>query len=153
MQETGFTLLSVAAIHLKLENVPKSMNAAKEALQFSLRNNFPNNVKRAYHLLYEAEEMRGNYEAALGYRNMEVGLADSISGVEVKEKVVELEAKYENKSKQAEIERLSLENELQSSNLARSRYQQLTMGIAAGMTILLLLIFFTQRNKKLNAEI
>ncbi len=152
LQETGFTLLSVAAIHLKLENVTKSMSAAKEALQFSLRNNFPNNVKRDYHLLYEAEEKRGNYEAALGYRNMEVGLADSISGVEVKEKVVELEAKYENKSKQAEIERLSLENELQSSNLARSRYQQLTMGIAAGMTILLLLIFFTQRNKKLNAE-
>ncbi|MEM7109313.1 MAG: LuxR C-terminal-related transcriptional regulator [Bacteroidota bacterium] len=152
LQETAFTQLSLAAIHLKLGNVSISMQAANEALQFSLVNNFPNSAKRAYHLLYLGAKRNGSYQEALQFRNKEILLADSISGIEVKEKVMELEANYENAQKEAEIERLSLENELQNANLARSRYALLTIGIAAGMTILVLIILFIQRNKKLSAE-
>ena len=152
LEETAFTQLSIASLHLKMGRINESLSAAKEALRFSQKNNFTNSAKRAYHILYLAEEKRDNHEAALNYRNNEILLSDSISSIGVKEKVVELEAKYENARKEAEIQRLSLENELQTANLERSRYLQLAIAIAAVMTILILVIFFIQRNKKLIAE-
>lgn len=152
LEENALTLLSIASVHLKMDNVAESINAANDALLFSQANNFTNSIKKAYHLLYLATAKKGDHQSALNYRNKEILLSDSIGSVEVKEKVVELEAKYESARKEAEIRQLSLENKLQTAYLERSLYFQLTLAIAAVMTIIILVIFFTQRNKKLNAE-
>ncbi len=151
-EEVAFTLLSMASAKLALNEPAQSLDYANQARTFAVENGYPNSLKRSYDILHKSEEKRGNYQKALSYLSQYMVLSDSLNGVEVKERVAELETKYETAKKEAEIERLSLENELQMANLAKSRNAQLAIGIGSFMTIVALAVFYTQRNKKLRAE-
>lgn len=151
-EEVAFTLLSMAAVKLKLGQPDLAGLYARQAKEFSMKNNYYNSLKRSYDLLHKSEKNQGNYRKALSYLDQYLILSDSLNGIEVKERVAELETKYETAKKEAEIERLSLENDLQNANLARSRNAQFAIGIGAGMGLILLIVYFTQRNKKMKAQ-
>lgn len=151
-EEVAFTLLSMSSIHLIRNEIEEAENYANSALAFAKSKGFANSTKRAYDLLYKCSIERGNYKTALDFRNKFILLSDSINGVEVKERVAELETKYETVEKEAEIHRLALENELKSANLARSRNAQLTIAIGSILVIIVLFLFFSLRSKKQKAE-
>ena len=79
-------------------------------------------------------------------------LRESEMTEDLNNKIADLEVQFETAEKEAEIARLSLENQLKTANLARSQNLQLAVGTGAVMTILILVIFYTQRNKKLRLE-
>ncbi|MEQ9300307.1 MAG: tetratricopeptide repeat protein [Cyclobacteriaceae bacterium] len=100
-------------------------------------------------LIYEAQ---GDIRKALSYQKEFKTLEDSVRSRDQRELVSELQAKYETTKKEAEIERLSLENGLKDANLARSRNAQYAIGIGGALSIILLIVFFTLRHKKQLAE-
>lgn len=137
--------LSIGECHFQLEQYDSAKTYAQYGLQIAIKSNFPIHSKNAHNLLFKIAEKKGNYQIALIEKKLAVEVNDSLNAAEARERLAEVETKYETVKKEAEIERLSLENELNDSQL-------LAGGITAGLIIILLIVFFTLRSKKLKVE-
>jgi ATP/maltotriose-dependent transcriptional regulator MalT len=71
---------------------------------------------------------------------------------EKNEKIAELEVAYKTAQNEAEIDKLKLESELQKSKLDNSRLQMLFIVVAGMLLAGILVIYFTQRSKKMKLE-
>ena len=147
-----FAKASIAELYLTINQFDKAEQFSKEVLELASANGFMDRVGQAHDILYQIYMANQSYKQALIHRNASLAINDSISGVEVKSRIAELETKYETEKKEAEIEQLSLENSLHEANLARSRNAQLAIGIGSVLTIILVIVFFTLRHKRHVAE-
>lgn len=152
MEEVIHTSLSIGHTHLQMNNLEAAEEIGTRTISVTKGNGMANHRKSGYDLLYKVALKRNQYEKALRFRNNYVELQDSISGADVKARIAELETKYETEKKEAEIEKLSLENELKTANLAKSRNANIAMAIGGSLTVILLVVFFTLRHKKQQAE-
>ncbi len=152
MEEVIHTSLSIGHTHLQMNNLAAAEEIGIHTIAATKDNGMANHRKSGYDLLYEVALKRGQFEKALGFRNNYYDLQDSISSADVKARIAELETKYETEKKEAEITRLSLENDLNTANLASSRNANIAMAIGGSLTITLLIVFFTLRHKKQKAE-
>ncbi len=135
------------------------MGRSKEALDFirkgeELEKQIGTNMYSADGLLRKSFVLSdlGRFEEAYNvYREAYVMKIDQINE-DRNERIAEWEARFETVQKEAEIERLSLETELQKSELKNTKtIMALGSGGATAIVILLILIH-RQRTKKLNAE-
>lgn len=85
-----------------------------------------------------------NYKRAYKYIQEYHIIIDSISSAEVKNNIAEMEAKYQNKVKEQQIELLTAENQI---NNQRFQVSMLTVGILLILILLILYIFFTRRRQ------
>lgn len=90
-------------------------------------------------------------EAFETYREAYVAKVDQINE-DRNEKIAEWEAKFESVKKEAEIQHLSLETELQKAQLANTRILLFVGGGSAILVIVLILLFYNQRLKKQRLE-
>lgn len=103
-------------------------------------------------LLKEIAIKQGKLLEAIALQDQVYALNDTIKSKKTLDRVYELETQFQTAQKEAEIDRLTLENSLQEANLARNR-TALTATIVGGSLLIVLLIVFTVlRNKKLRAE-
>ena len=152
MEEVIHTSLSIGHTHLQMNNLEAAEKIGTQTIVAAKDNGMANHRKGGYDLLYKVALKRNEYAKALGFRNKYYELQDSIANQDVKTRIAELETKYETEKKQAEIEKLSLENELKTANLASSRNANIALAIGGSLTIALLTVFFTLRHKKQKAE-
>ena len=146
------TIQSMAENELARGNDKKANKLAREALDIAKKNELAQDVIYTYELLEQISLATSNYKKAHEYLKKSKAKQQEVFTLEKSRQIEELETKYETAKKEAEIERLSLKNELQTANLARARNAQIAIGIGAIMTIIALAIFFILRNKKLKAE-
>ncbi|MEP2024746.1 MAG: tetratricopeptide repeat protein [Reichenbachiella sp.] len=146
------TLLGVAEIYFEQGKLAAAEKRVYESLSISENQNFPIHSKNAHYLLFQIAEQRALPVVALREHKSYVAINDSLNAVETRERIAELETKYETEKKEAEIVKLKLENELQEANLARSRNAQLAIVVGSVLTILLLVVFFIFKYKKQKAE-
>lgn len=146
------TLLGVAEIYLEQGDLRKAEDKVRESLAISESQNFPIHSKNAHFLLFQIAEKRVLPATALREHKAYVAINDSLNAAETRERIAELETKYETQKKEAEIVNLKLENELQEANLARSRNAQYAIAIGSVLTILLLIVFFIFKYKKQKVE-
>lgn len=146
------TIQSMAENEFARGNYKKANELAKEALDMAEKNELAQDVIYTYELLEQISLATSNYQRAHEYLVKSKAKQQEVFTLEKSKQIEELETKYETAKKEAEIERLSLENELQTANLASARNAQIAIGVGAVMTIVALAIFFIQRNKKLKAE-
>ena len=151
-EEYALTLLSKANVQVKMGDLSGAEQGAEEVIAFSIAKGYTNSQRMAIDLLYNCARVRGNLRQALDYRNEFIVLSDSLNGLELQERIAEIETKYETERIETENQRLVLENELKDANLATSRIVQLAIAIAAILFSILLAVYFSQRNKKLKAE-
>lgn len=144
--------IAAAEIYLERQRLNLANRMADEGLAIAEKGNFPIHSKNATDLLYRIAVKKGQYQKALELRNLVVNINDSLTSAEAKERLADVETKYETEKKEAEIKRLSLENNLQDANLARSRNAQYAIGTGSILAITLLVVFFTLRSKKQKAE-
>ena len=130
--EKALPILLRASEHFK-----NSQNAAKVADAY-------NNISQAY------ADM-GNYERALHYKNGQLNTQlEAYDSLTIK-RINELEAKYETEKKEAEINRLSLEDDLNQSKLSRQRIA--LGGAVIGLTLLSLLLYkIIGQNRKIHSQ-
>ncbi|MEQ9466093.1 MAG: tetratricopeptide repeat protein [Ekhidna sp.] len=93
------------------------------------------NPEEAYKALQEA------------YRLREEELNEDLNN-----KVADLEVQFETARKESEIERLSLETDLQKAELQNTRIIILVGGGSAILIVILLVLFYRQRTRKMKAE-
>lgn len=127
--------LSVAETYLELDQLNQAKSIAMQGLKIAEQGNFPIHSRNAHDLLYRIAMKRGNYKKAVDERNAYLIVSDSLNNAEAQERLAEVETKYETEKKEAEITRLSLENELKEASLAQSEKIQLV--ILTGSSILL----------------
>lgn len=113
--------------------------------------------KEIEHLTYanrsDIEEIAGNYRAALDYsRKANAAWSDMVSE-EKNEKIAELEVAYETAKKEAEIRRLSLENQIKVAETAQARAWLFGVSATTLVIIVSLVTFFTMRGKRKEAEL
>jgi ATP/maltotriose-dependent transcriptional regulator MalT len=94
----------------------------------------------------------GQLEKAIQLRDSAWTMRFEEISQEKNNKIAELEVSFSTAQKEAEIVRLSLANDLNAANLARSRNAQIGLFTAGSLIIISLIIFFTQRSKKMKAE-
>ncbi|MEP1097757.1 MAG: LuxR C-terminal-related transcriptional regulator [Cyclobacteriaceae bacterium] len=145
-------LNSQIKIYLKQGKNKKAEQTAFQLLNESEKAGNSRHKKSALNRLYDVSLAQKDIAAALDFRNQYYSLKDSTEGHETREKIAEIQTEYETEKKEAEIERLSLENSLKDSNLARSRNAQYALATGGGFFIILLVVFFTLRSKKQKAE-
>lgn len=102
-------------------------------------------MENALDRLYESKTAQGDYASALDFRNQYFVLRDSIRGAETQERIAELQTQYETEKKEAEITRLSIENELKDFRL-------LSGSITSVLIVSFLVVYLILRGKKQKAE-
>ncbi len=146
------TILSWAENALESGALSKAENLANQALEIAEKHALSQDILYTFDLLEQISVSRGDYKKAYGYSEQEAEIKARLFNEEKARQIGELETKYETEKKEAEIERLGLENDLKDANLAKARNAQYAIGIGGGMIILVLAVYYIQRNKKLRAE-
>ncbi len=139
--------------------VEKNYNQAEEYMQQAMViANSTGNIERlirSYGKMAEIKAATNNFKSAYEYRTKYNQLYDSLKGVEVTERINNLEIKYQTEKKEAEIalqqeEIKTLSQEVEISNLKKGLYAG---GMASALTVSGLLFFgFRQRIKKNKIE-
>lgn len=158
IRPTGNKLNLVDVLHEKVKvlihlgQITQARKLAIEAMDVAKETELPANILSGMEGLIRVAKASNNYTEALRLTEETILFKDSVKTIETNKQISELQTKYETEKKEDEIVRLSLENDLQSANLAKSRNLQIAIAIGAIMAMITLVIFFTLRNKKLRAE-
>jgi len=150
--ETAMTSISISRINLEKGSLQTAESFALQGLNKSKEFGLGKRSQEAHDVLYKINREQGNLEKALYHRNQYILISDSIKGVEMQSRVAELETKYETEKKEAEITRLSLENELQQANIRKAQIIQWAIVIVFIGSVIFTIVFFKQRSKKQKAE-
>jgi two-component system, NarL family, sensor histidine kinase UhpB len=134
---------ALGASWIELNHLPKAKAYYDSTLSLALGTN-PYLVKDSYENLALIAESQGNHKQSLSYFKLFTALSDSLKEVENKSAAEEIEAKYQNASKQNEIELLKKDRELQQFKLKR---QQANIIIIAIVFVSAIIIGFLLVNR------
>ncbi len=134
---------ALGASWIELNHLPKAKAYYDSTLSLALGTN-PYLVKDSYENLALIAESQGNHKQSLSYFKLFTALSDSLKEVENKSTAEEIEAKYQNASKQNEIELLKKDSELQQFKLKR---QQANIIIIAIVFVSAIIIGFLLINR------
>lgn len=146
------TLLSIGESHFQLKNLTKSYENAMSGLRIAERGNFPIHTKNAHNLLYKIALEERDFEKALEERNAYLVVNDSLNTADAQERLAEVETKYETSKKEAEIERLELDNQVQELQLSKTRNLLVGSIVIAIILIGGGVVFVSLRNRRIKAE-
>ena len=139
------TIQSWAENALKNDELKKAKSLANKALEIAIDYSLNQDILYTYGLLEQICLREQNYQSAYAFSLKASELKEILFTKEKAKQISELEAKYETEKKEVEIARLSLENDLKD-------FRILTGGISAVLVIVLLVVFYSLRSKKLKAE-
>lgn len=135
------------------------MGKTKEALSLldkadALNERIGQNLYTSEVLLLKSEVLAnlGRYKEAYEVHQQAYATNTSEINEDRNKKIAELETRYENSRKEAEIKQLTLSNSLQQADLARNRNALIAMAVGGGLLIILLVVFFVLRHKRHQAE-
>lgn len=146
------TIQSWAENALQSGELGKAERLAKQALDIAIENSLFQDILYTYDLLEKISVSKGDFKNAYQYSEQEAKIKAELFNEEKARQIGELETKYETEKKETEINRLALENDLKDANLAKARNAQYALGIGGGMIIVVLIVYYIQRNKKLKVE-
>lgn len=144
---------SAAGILLKQQKNKEGEQLLQEALIYAKEFNDFFILAEIYKGLKEIAVRNGNFKKAYEYSELSRNNHDSASSLEIKNTVLNLEARYENKRKETEIANLQLSNKVKElAVLKRNRW--LIIGSVSSVSLLLLLglLYRNSRQKQIIAE-
>ncbi|MCF8359987.1 MAG: tetratricopeptide repeat-containing sensor histidine kinase [Prolixibacteraceae bacterium] len=140
----GISLIlnKISALHLQTNNEKKAVDYAKQALTVAKEHNVLQEIKNAYHNLYNALEKQHKYKEALHYHTLFKTFSDSLFDNARNKEIAEIEVQYQTREKENQI---ALQKELIiRGNILRN-------SLIAGVLLLLItsfLIYRSYRKKK-----
>jgi|GEM_PF-2955446 len=147
------SILSKSAILLAQKNPEKALSYANMAEQFDSTFHTARTMLETYQLLSNIHREMGNFKTALDYFEKYFHIYDSVNNHEIKEKITDIERRYQLKEKEKEIDQLTLEAAITQQKLKTRNI----MLILTGATVFLLLfsMYVTSkayRHKKRTSE-
>ncbi|OQX73050.1 MAG: hypothetical protein B6D61_12975 [Bacteroidetes bacterium 4484_249] len=146
------TLYYIGFVYLNLKNYKKAGKFFNEALQTAKEIQGNEIIKNIYHGLYLLNKQTGDAESYVRYITLYHQFNDSIYNQESKNKIAELQNKYEFEKKEQEIKLLESEKQVKDIKLRNSKRWMLVL--VHGLLIALLVIWFIyfQMKRKVQAN-
>ncbi len=129
----------LAELYLKTNDYRKSKNYLDSSLKIALRLSNYNYIEGVYDLYSQYYEQAGDFKNALLYRNKNYHIRDSIEGVNVLQKMAEIESKFQLQTKELEIDNLSATAKLKDLELVESESRTFFWAAVSVLIALLLL--------------
>ena len=130
----GHAYSSLGYIFLELKQFEKAI-AYTDSSRITAKN--PYTVLDAYQMLSDIHQEQHHYKEALIYFQKYSALKDSLAETSSKADIEELEMKYQNEKKAAEIELLKSERQLQALALGRQRANLIIVALALASVIII----------------
>ncbi|MCG8699732.1 MAG: LuxR C-terminal-related transcriptional regulator [Bacteroidales bacterium] len=144
MSGTITSLIELADVLLQKGNNEKALQKLDRAMLDCQSNKLDNLLPHLYLAYYDVNKQMGNYKKALyNFENYTV-VKDSLSGIEVQERIAKLELKHQNDKKQQQIELLNSENSLKQQKIRVRNFFILTLTLLS-FALLLLWMLYRQR--------
>lgn len=147
-------MTSIGEIYLELGQLQRARKFARDALYIAEKGGFPVPSKNAHQLLYEIASQSGNYEIALGEYVLSAAISDSLNSAESRQKLAEIEVKYETAANKQKIIELELDQKNATLSIVESKNQRDIF--ISGFVILLIVVwflFYQYRTKKRTSDI
>jgi tetratricopeptide (TPR) repeat protein len=139
---------STGDIYFRLNNFGAAIENFMKARDLALQKNMSNELNKSYQGLYMAYKATGNYQTALNYYEKSSALSDSLSGINHKKTMAELETKYQTEKKEQQIQQLTTEKQIET---LRTRQRTLVAFVLGSLLILIALVgFLIIRQKNLS---
>ncbi|MEO0899490.1 MAG: histidine kinase [Bacteroidota bacterium] len=147
-----FSLVSMGKNYLAMNQASKALPFVNEARDLAVEMKASTLHQMCLEWVARTHAALKNYSQAYTFQTRARTLKDSLFNIENNEKINDLIEKYENEKKEAEIERLSVENQLKDATITNER--QIQYGMGAGILGLLLLggLIWNGQRRKLHSE-
>lgn len=139
------TLQSWAENAMKNGQTKKAKELGHKALLMAKKYSLNQDVLYTYDLLGKIALKNNDFRTAYEFEIKEAEIREELFTKEKANQISELETKYETEKKEAEIARLSLENDLKDFRIS-------TIAIGGGVLIVILIVLFVLRSKRLKVE-
>jgi tetratricopeptide (TPR) repeat protein len=113
----GITKINMALIYNIQRKLVKAQKLFNESLEIAKHINSSQLMEFAYDGLTDLEKLKGNYEKALYYYQLNREIVDSVYNADKHMQITEMETKYQTERKNREIEILSKNTEIQKLQL------------------------------------
>lgn len=142
--------IHMGEILIKLKRYDEAIDQLNDVFSFEEHESL-NQEQRAYDLLAEAYEKKGDYESALNNFKAYKTMTDSIYTKESIEIIAEKDARYNQQKKDAKIALLNKEKEISQTKLSRSRSIMIISLIGLGLLAIAALALL-KMNRKIKSK-
>jgi two-component system NtrC family sensor kinase len=136
--------LALARAYLLAGQTDSALGLAHQSLRRSQQTHSAETIRNASDILAQAYAKRRNFAPAYHYRNLQMAYDDTLSGEATKRRISRLRYGYELDKKQAQIELLTKNRQLQAQAAARQRQQ--LYGLLTGLGCVVLMVALLLRN-------
>jgi len=136
----------IASCNIELKNFPVARKYLDSAYALTKQYDYPYLLKDVYLSFYLLEKKRGSFSTAITYLDSFTVLRDSIQHVADGDRIEFLDAKYQAEKKEAQINQLQSEKEIQQLKIRQKN--TLNYFLIAASVILVLLALLLYRNFK-----
>ncbi len=139
------SLIALAEVQYKQSKFDKALRNIQKAEDLSENNCLHENLPDIYYQFYRTYKLSGKLKSALAYCEKYYELKDSLSGLELKEKISDIEIKYQTEKKQHHIELLKKDNVNQKKQII---IQFLIIGLLVLSAGFIVFSFFQYKKRK-----
>ncbi|MBI1769638.1 MAG: tetratricopeptide repeat protein [Bacteroidetes bacterium] len=131
---------SIASVYFKIKKFSLAKHHGQTALGQALKRNLRAIIRDLYDLLYKIAEAENDQNKSFEYFRLFVAYKDSVQNLKVESKIAAERLRFESNKKQAEIELLKKNGELQSEGIMIKNTQLTFIAVLALLAILFLVI-------------
>ena len=141
------SLVGLAQAYYANGDIPLSIDAYKQSLEYGIPLNAVTEIKDAYQGLSVAYSKRSDFASAFKYQNLLLAIKDTIYNINTDKKLGTLQFTFDIEKKESQINLLNKDKKIQQQEIKRQKLVR--NGFIGGFAVVLLFagIFFTQRNR------
>ncbi|MBL4578123.1 MAG: tetratricopeptide repeat protein, partial [Flavobacteriales bacterium] len=147
----SITLNGIGEIYIKMGNSAAAIQHLDRSVETAQKIGYKNILKSSYRLLASAHQLKEDYKKAFQYQVMYTELSDEVYNEKRMQKILELQAKYEDKKDQEEIKLLTKENRIQELEARRDGIFNYSLFIGMILSSLLGFVIFNRNRIKQKA--
>ncbi len=142
------TYLNLASLYMKLNKFSRAYKMLKKGMSFAKKSSYKMKEKEAYALLSDYYAQQGDYKKAWEYQKRYTTLNDSIFNLQMAEKIVNVQNKYEIEKREKEIQLLRRDNEIKALKVKQKTIVSIVLLILLVLIILLLISVLLVLNRR-----
>lgn len=125
----------------------RALKNYEAAIDIALKTGSTEKLKDVYGNIADLKYDKGDFKEAFEYLNKSYALKDSLSSMEVKEKIASIEAKYETEKKDNKIKHLSFIEQAKQEKINLQRRRLIILVALIFISLIMLLVLFYQNRK------
>ncbi|MDF2438749.1 MAG: nprA [Bacteroidota bacterium] len=150
----AINFVNLGEVNLQMGDLKNALSFFTQSAEIAERIKYADLLKHCYKMISEIYMRQKNFEQALVFYQKHVDIKDSIFNEQNTRIITEMEAKYQNTSKQLQIDNLHKQSELNLLKLEEQAARTRTLYIAIALfVIIILVVVVAYRNKKKANEV